>query len=138
MLQAINNYLSLLGWNEGTEQEVYSLDELKQKFSLDRVTKSGAVFDRTKLAWMNGQHLKLLPHDQVCFAVIGSVAGFDHGSSNPCCAHTAAKSSSQTSSNVARSNGLLAFLHAGQACDSTVLVLGLGIMKGHVQLGWFL
>ena len=64
-LQAINNYLSLLGWNEGTEQEVYTLDELKQKFSLDRITKSGAVFDRTKLSWMNGQHLKLLPHDQV-------------------------------------------------------------------------
>lgn len=70
-MQAINNYLSLLGWNEGTEQEVYSLDELKQKFSLDRITKSGAVFDRTKLSWMNGQHLKLLPHDQVIFHTTG-------------------------------------------------------------------
>ena len=65
LLQAINNYLSLLGWNEGTEQEVYSLDELKEKFSLDRITKSGAIFDRTKLSWMNGQHLKLLPHAEV-------------------------------------------------------------------------
>ena len=72
-MQAINNYLSLLGWNEGTEQEVYSLDELKQKFSLDRITKSGAVFDRTKLSWMNGQHLKLLPHDQVCCCTTGSL-----------------------------------------------------------------
>ena len=48
------NFLALLGWNDGSEQEIYSHQELIDKFSLDRITKSGAVFDKTKLAWMNG------------------------------------------------------------------------------------
>lgn len=46
---AMINFLSLLGWNDGTEQEIYSKDELAQKFSLDRIHKSGAVFDKAKL-----------------------------------------------------------------------------------------
>ena len=48
------NFLSLLGWNDGTEQEIYAPQELTAKFSLDRITKSAAVFDKTKLSWMNG------------------------------------------------------------------------------------
>jgi glutamyl-tRNA synthetase len=55
---AMVNYLSLLGWNDGTEQEIYSVDELTQAFALDRITKSAAVFDKVKLSWMNGQHLR--------------------------------------------------------------------------------
>ena len=51
---AMLNFLALLGWNDGSEQEIYSRQELIEKFSLDRITKSGAVFDKTKLAWMNG------------------------------------------------------------------------------------
>lgn len=43
------NFLSLLGWNDGTEQEIYTKDELTHKFSLDRIHKSGAVFDKAKL-----------------------------------------------------------------------------------------
>ncbi|CAD7695641.1 unnamed protein product, partial [Ostreobium quekettii] len=62
---AMVNYLSLLGWNDGTEQEIYTLEELQDKFSIDRITKSGAVFDKTKLAWMNGQHLRTMPTDEV-------------------------------------------------------------------------
>ena len=46
-------------------QEIYTLDDLQQKFSLDRITKSPAVFDKTKLAWMNGQHLRAMPTDEV-------------------------------------------------------------------------
>lgn len=49
------NFLSLLGWNDGTEQEIYSPQELSSKFSLERVTKSAAVFDKAKLSWMNGE-----------------------------------------------------------------------------------
>jgi glutamyl-tRNA synthetase len=62
---AMVNYLALLGWNDGTEQEIYTADELASAFSLDRITKSPAVFDKTKLAWMNGQHLRALPDDQL-------------------------------------------------------------------------
>ena len=59
--EAMVNYLSLLGWNDGSEQEIYSVDELVESFSLDRITKSGAVFDKVKLNWMNGEHLKAMP-----------------------------------------------------------------------------
>ncbi|KAI3438090.1 hypothetical protein D9Q98_000532 [Chlorella vulgaris] len=62
---AMLNYLSLLGWNDGSEQEIYSVDELQQAFSLDRITKSAAVFDKTKLSWMNGQHLRALPEEEM-------------------------------------------------------------------------
>ena len=60
---AMVNFLSLLGWNDGTEQEIFTEQELCDKFTLDRITKSGAVFDKTKLSWMNGQHLRSLDQD---------------------------------------------------------------------------
>ncbi|MFC4765972.1 glutamate--tRNA ligase [Effusibacillus consociatus] len=56
--EAILNFLALLGWSPGGEQEIFSLEELIQAFSLDRVSKSGAVFDTEKLAWMNGYYIK--------------------------------------------------------------------------------
>eukprot|EP00276_Gloeochaete_wittrockiana_P014039 CAMPEP_0184332634 /NCGR_PEP_ID=MMETSP1089-20130417/1793_1 /TAXON_ID=38269 ORGANISM="Gloeochaete wittrockiana, Strain SAG46.84" /NCGR_SAMPLE_ID=MMETSP1089 /ASSEMBLY_ACC=CAM_ASM_000445 /LENGTH=632 /DNA_ID=CAMNT_0026656105 /DNA_START=19 /DNA_END=1917 /DNA_ORIENTATION=+ len=62
---AMINYLSLLGWNDGTEQEFYSVSELIEKFSLDRITKSAAVFDQTKLTWINAQHLKGMPKETI-------------------------------------------------------------------------
>eukprot|EP00884_Botryococcus_braunii_P019045 jgi/Botrbrau1/5824/Bobra.0366s0009.1 len=63
--QAMINYLSLLGWNDGTEKEIYQVEELQEAFNLDRITKSPAVFDKTKLGWMNGQHVRSLPEDQL-------------------------------------------------------------------------
>jgi len=62
---AMVNYLALLGWNDGSEEEIFTVDQIIQKFSIDRVTKSGAIFDQTKLGWMNGQHLRLLPTEEV-------------------------------------------------------------------------
>lgn len=62
---AMLNFLSLLGWNDGTEQEIFTEEELCEKFSLDRITKSGAVFDKTKLCWMNGQHLRALDENDM-------------------------------------------------------------------------
>jgi len=59
------NYLSLLGWNDGTEQEIYEKEELENLFSVERINKSPAVFDKVKLNWMNGQHLRLLPDSDV-------------------------------------------------------------------------
>jgi len=62
---AMLNYLCLLGWNDGTDQDIYTRDELVQAFSLSRVTKSPAVFDMKKLRWVNGQHLRALPADEL-------------------------------------------------------------------------
>ncbi len=55
---ALVNYLALLGWSSGTEQEIFSLKELVKKFSLERVGTSAAVFDPEKLEWMNGEYLR--------------------------------------------------------------------------------
>jgi glutamyl-tRNA synthetase len=56
--EAIVNFLALLGWNDGTEQEIFSMDELIAKFSLQRVQKSPAVFDIKRLDWMNGEYIR--------------------------------------------------------------------------------
>ena len=57
LASALINYLALLGWNPGTEQEVFTLDELIKQFSIERVQKKSAVFDEKKLQWMSGQHI---------------------------------------------------------------------------------
>lgn len=56
--EALINYLALLGWNPGTNRELYTLDELVNEFTLDRVHKAGAVFDIHKLLWFNHEHIK--------------------------------------------------------------------------------
>ena len=56
--EAFVNLLALLGWNPGTEQELFSLEELIQSFSLERVTKSGARFNPEKARWFNQQYLR--------------------------------------------------------------------------------
>ena len=56
--EAVVNFLALLGWNDGTEQELFSLDELVEKFDLTRVHKSGAKFDPEKNKWFNHQYLQ--------------------------------------------------------------------------------
>lgn len=56
--EAVINLLALLGWNPGTNQEIFSLDELVQTFSLDRVNKSGAKFDLNKAKWFNQQYIR--------------------------------------------------------------------------------
>lgn len=61
--QAFVNLLSLLGWNPGTEQELFELDELIQAFDLSRVSKSGAKFSPEKAQWFNQQHLQRVPND---------------------------------------------------------------------------
>ena len=58
--EAILNYIALLGWNPGTEQEIFSLDELKKCFTAERLHQSPAIFDGVKLKWMNGQYIRNL------------------------------------------------------------------------------
>jgi nondiscriminating glutamyl-tRNA synthetase len=55
---AFINYLSLLGWSPEGEQEIFTVEEIISQFSLDRVSKSGAIFDVKKLTWMNGQYIR--------------------------------------------------------------------------------
>ncbi|MFA5047662.1 MAG: glutamate--tRNA ligase [Patescibacteria group bacterium] len=62
--EALINYLALLGWNPGTEQEIFSLKELIQNFSLEKVHKAGAIFDLKKLDWINSEYIKKLPLDK--------------------------------------------------------------------------
>ncbi len=57
---AMVNFLALLGFNPGTEKEIYTLDELIEVFDLKKIQKGGAVFDEEKLNWMNLEHIKLL------------------------------------------------------------------------------
>ncbi|MDQ5938550.1 MAG: nondiscriminating glutamyl-tRNA synthetase [Patescibacteria group bacterium] len=56
--QALINYVALLGWNPGTEQEIFSIEELIKAFSLDKINKSGAIFDRQKLDWFNAEYIR--------------------------------------------------------------------------------
>ena len=56
--EAVINFLALLGWNDGTEQELFSLEELVEKFDLNRVHKAGAKFDPEKNKWFNHQYLQ--------------------------------------------------------------------------------
>ena len=63
--ETLINFVASLGWNDGTEQEIFSVDELVQKFSLDRVQRSGARFDEQRLLWMNGSHIRNLSADEL-------------------------------------------------------------------------
>src|SRR5581483_7281413 len=58
--EAMLNFLASLGWNDGTEQEIFSRDELIAKFSLERVQRSGATFDERRLLWLNGAWIRAL------------------------------------------------------------------------------
>ncbi len=61
--EAFVNFLALLGWNPGTEQELFTLEELIQAFSIDRINKAGAKFDIQKAHWFNQQYIKNMPDE---------------------------------------------------------------------------
>ncbi|SHI95337.1 glutamate--tRNA ligase [Aquimarina spongiae] len=63
--EAVVNMLAFLGWNPGTEQELFSLDELIQQFDLSRVNKAGAKFDPEKTKWFQQQHLQRLDNSEL-------------------------------------------------------------------------
>lgn len=58
--EALINFIASLGWNDGTEKEIFSKDELLEKFRLDHVQKSGARFDDKRLTWMNGHYIRAM------------------------------------------------------------------------------
>lgn len=63
--ETLRSFIATLGWNDGTEQEVFTTDELIKKFNLDRVGKSGAHFDERRLNWVNGHFIRELPLDKL-------------------------------------------------------------------------
>ncbi len=63
--EALANFLATLGWNDGSEQEVFTINELIKKFDLSRVHKGGARFDEQRLLWLNGAHIRQLNIDEL-------------------------------------------------------------------------
>jgi len=61
--EAIVNYIALLGWSPGNDQEFFTLEELASVFSIDRINKSSAAFSFDKLTWINGEHIRALSVD---------------------------------------------------------------------------
>lgn len=62
--ETVVNYIALLGWCPKGNEEIFSLEELVQNFSIDRISKSPAVFDYDKLTWMNGEYIRALPQEK--------------------------------------------------------------------------
>jgi glutamyl-tRNA synthetase len=79
--EALVNFIASMGWNDGTEQEIFNREELIQKFSLDRVQRSGARFDENRLLWMNGHWIRSLTLDDLYDRATGfwaeSAASYD-------------------------------------------------------------
>lgn len=65
LVETMINFIASLGWNDGTEKELFTIEELVGNFSLDRVQHSGAHFDEKRLEWMNGQHIRQLSLDDL-------------------------------------------------------------------------
>ncbi len=66
---AMINYLALLGWNDGTDNEIFTRDELIEAFDINRIVKSPSVFDMDKLKWVNSQHLKKMDVEEILHLV---------------------------------------------------------------------
>jgi glutamyl-tRNA synthetase len=71
--EATLNFLAFLGWNPGTEQELFSLDELVEAFSLERINKAGAKFDVNKAKWFNEQYVKQHPVSELASAYLPEI-----------------------------------------------------------------
>lgn len=82
--EAVVNFLALLGWNPGTETEIFQLDELVSLFDLTRVQKGGARFDPEKNKWYNHQHLIYKPLNEIAAVFVGQLndAGTKHNYSD--------------------------------------------------------
>ena len=63
--EGLINFLSLLGWSPDSEEEIFSMEELAKQFDFDRVNKTGAVFDKKKLDWVNGHYVRELSPEEL-------------------------------------------------------------------------
>ncbi len=64
LVEAIVNYVVLLGWSPSTNQEIYSLKELEEVFDISGISKAPAIFDINKLTWMNGEYIRKMPVEE--------------------------------------------------------------------------
>lgn len=71
--EALINFLAFLGWNPGTEQEIFSMDELIKAFSIARINKAGAKFDILKAQWFNQQYLKAKSNDALAAQLLSEL-----------------------------------------------------------------
>jgi glutamyl-tRNA synthetase len=77
--EAFINFIALLGWNPTADREIFDFQELIDTFNLEKVNKSGAVFDTQKLDWMNGQYLKKLPIPHMVSVLKPELSNFNYG-----------------------------------------------------------
>ena len=76
--EALINFVALLGWNPGDEQEFFAMEELIKKFTLERVHKAGAVFNIEKLNWLNAEHLRSKSNDELLLMLKDELAKSDY------------------------------------------------------------
>jgi glutamyl-tRNA synthetase len=75
--EAVLNFLALLGWNPGSEQEIFSADELIEQFSLEKIHKAGARFDIQKAKWFNQNYLRAQNNETLAKAICGDTISFE-------------------------------------------------------------
>ena len=95
---ALLNYLALLGWNPGTEEEIMVLDRLVKLFDLKKVQKKSAVFDLKKLDWISGQHLTLQDNKDILKRVRKITPDWGKGKSDSYCIQVIALNKSRSKS----------------------------------------
>ena len=78
--EALTNYIAMLGWSAPDGREIFSMNEIIDEFSLDRIHKSGAVFDVEKLNWVNSQYIKAMDDEELAYDLreyLGDISGLD-------------------------------------------------------------
>jgi glutamyl-tRNA synthetase len=80
--EALLNFVALLGWNRGDDEEIFSIDDLIKDFRLERVNKSGAVFNIEKLNWMNGIYIRNMPEEKYLSLALEKMKKFSHDTVN--------------------------------------------------------
>lgn len=85
---AMMNYLANLGWNDGTDKEIYTPEELYNAFDVSRIIKSAAVFDMDKLKWVNAQHLRNYPIEKIELIVLKELCSKSYKVQNNTVANT--------------------------------------------------
>ncbi len=81
--EAVVNFLALLGWSPIGEEEIFSMEELKEQFSLERVAKNPAVFDMDKLRWINGIYIRKTPVERLALLALPFLQKAGYVSSSP-------------------------------------------------------
>ncbi len=81
--EAVVNFIALLGWNPGDEREMFSMNELINVFSMDRITTSNAIFDVARLDWFNGVYVRKMSTDQLAHRANDYLSDLGYFSSNP-------------------------------------------------------